>query len=110
MNEAQIAALMDVSDDDTEELYGDETGWAEEEEGEDDGGDTIEDEELPGPEPDLGGDTAEIEPPPARRRRVRLADRQVHSLESALDQDNYDEYVPPADLLVTTAVLKKKTR
>ena len=108
MNEAQIAALMDVSDDDTEELYGDETGWAEE--GEDDGGDVSEDEELPGPEPDLGGDKAEIEPPPARRRRVRLADWQVHSLESALDQDNCDEYVPPADLLVTTAVLKKKTR
>ena len=109
MNKAQIAALMDVSDNDTEELYGDETGWVKEEE-EDDGGDTSEDEELPVPEPDLGGHTAEIEPPPARQRRVRLADRQVQSLESALDQDNYNEYVAPADLSVTTAVIKKKTR
>ena len=92
---------------DTGELTGEQ--WEEEgdnsdeEEGEKSGNETME-------EGDGENKDEEVNEPPTKRKRVRLKDRKVNSLASALNPENYSPYEAPDVEKVLEVMTKKKTK
>ena len=110
LSDQQIDSMLEEDsggEDDTEELTGEE--WQE------DGGDSDDDVgEISGSEIIEEGDgensDEEVNEPPAKKKRLRLKDRKVNSLESALNPENYSPYEAPQDEKVLKVVTKKKTK
>ena len=99
-------------EDDLEELNGgEEAGWIDEDTGDEDGPG----EDETSDSGDSGGEIEENEEtqqqvPTRRKRRIRLKDRLVHSLDTALDASNYDPYEPPEEDITETSVMEKPTK
>ena len=96
---------FDDSEDDSdfEELTGEREGWVD---------DTSEEEDLPDIDivardhAEEDEDAGDYEPP----RKRRLKDRAVHSIDTALDKANYNEYVAPIEKKEVVAVMEKGKR
>ena len=96
----------DESGDDRAEITsGEEPGYGEEVEDSDSYGDAA---------LDSGGEEGQVDaeqniaPPP--KKLVRLKDRNVHSLDAALDESNYDPYTAPVEKKVVKVITQKKTK
>lgn len=110
MSDQQIEMMLDEDsggEDDTGELTGElwqeDGGDSDEEAGEKSGSETME-------EGDGENRDEEVNEPPTKRKRLRLKDRKVNSLESALNPENYSPYEAPQDEKVLKVVTKKKTK
>ena len=110
LSQREISDLMDdlsdsdKSGDDTEEMTGGEKRdfW---DEVEDSDGDAA---------LGSGGDDRQVDAEqntaPPRKKRLKLKDRNVHSLDTALDESNYDPYTAPVEKKVVKVITQKKTK
>ena len=109
LSQREILNMVDESDescDDTEEMTGgEEPVYGEEVEGSDSDGDAALD--RGGEEEQVDAEQNIATPP---KKHLRLKDRDVHSLDTALDESNYDPYTAPVEKKVVKVITQKKTK